>query len=230
MPEPFDPAKALAVAAEVAADLTAERGVADTLERIAAEREAAGDAVEARTFVSLLESLAWLGEHASTSASLDEVTGLVNRRGFDTALRQEVERSYRTFQPVSALAVGLDHFERVTDAEVRDRALRQVADVLRGCLRQVDTAARVGPAAFRILLPNAGLDGAREVAERCRCAVAALNLPEVGALTATFGVATHPDHAANSAGLAQAADAAFQTGVRRGRNCVAAALPLTDSE
>jgi diguanylate cyclase (GGDEF)-like protein len=142
----------------------------------------------------------------------------------------EVERSYRTAPPVSALSIGLDNFEGVPDAAARDRALRQVADVLHACLRQVDTAARVGPAAFRILLPNAGLDGAREVAERCRCAVAALNLPDVGALTATFGVATHPDHAANGAGLVQAADAALATGVRRGRNCVAAALPLTDSE
>ena len=230
MPEPFDPRTALEMAAELAAELTQERGVADTLERIAAARDAARDAPEAEAFASLLGSLSWLAEHASESASRDEVTGLANRRGFDAALRHEVERSYRTAQPVSALAVALDHFERVTDAGVRDRALRQVAEVLRGCLRQVDTAARVGTAAFRILLPNAGLDGAREVAERCRCAIAALNLPDVGALTATFGVATHPDHAANSAGLAQAADAALATGERRGRNCVAAALPLTDSE
>ena len=226
MPEPFDPRTALELAAELAAELTAERGPSETLERIAAAREAAGDAAEAGAFVSLLESLVWLGEHATESASRDEVTGLANRRGFDAALRHEVERSYRTHQPVSALAIGIDHFERVEDAGARDRTLRHVAVVLRGCLRQVDTAARVGPAAFRILLPNAGIVGAREVAERCRCAIAALNLPDVGALTATFGVATHPDHAANGAGLAQAADAAFNVGVRRGRNCVAVALPL----
>lgn len=232
MPESFDPRHALDTAAELAADTASGRDLADALERIAAARAEASESAGAASFVTLLESLARLGELASLSANLDDVTGLPNRRGFDSALRREAERAYRGGKPLSALAVAIDHFERVTDGggpELEGRALRHVADVLRACLRHLDVAARVGPWTFRVLLPGAVLEDAREVAERCRCAVAAAYLPDFGALTATFGVATLPDHAANGPGLLQAADAALGTGVRRGRNCVATALPLRAS-
>jgi len=236
MLEPFDLRRAMELASEIAADLAAERDLADILDRISAASRAAEAEPDAAEFLALLASLeavavrlTRLGELAGAAANIDETTGLANRRGFDGAMRREVERAYRAMQPISALAIGIDHFERIVEAggtEATDRALKLVAEVLRGCLRQVDIAARTGTAIFRVLLPGAGLDGAREVAERCRCAIAAGYLPDTGALTATFGVATLPEHAANGAGLLLAADAALNTGIRRGRNCVATALPL----
>jgi diguanylate cyclase (GGDEF)-like protein len=228
MPQSFDPQSALELAAELAADLASGRDAADSLERILAARAAVDeDAPDAAAYLKLLAGLVRLAERATLG--IDAETGLATRRGFDDAMRRAVERAYRTSQPISALAVSVDHFERIVEvggAELGDRALRVVAQVLRGCLRQVDVVTRVGASGFRILLPGAGLDGGREVAERCRCAVAATHLPETGALTVTFGVAVLPDHAANGAGLLLAADAALNIGVRRGRNCVAVALPL----
>jgi diguanylate cyclase (GGDEF)-like protein len=229
MPQPFESQRALELAAALAEDAVSERDPAGVLERISAARAAAEGEPGAEALASLLASLARLAERAGAAAHLDDQTGLANRRGFDEAMRRAVVRAYHVAQPISTLSIGVDHFERLVEAggaEAADRAVRLAADVIRGCLRHVDTAARVGPATFRVLLPGAGLDGAREVAERCRCAIAAAYLPETGALTATFGVATLPDHAANSAALLQAADAALGTGVRRGRNCVATALPL----
>lgn len=228
MAQPFDPQKALHLAAELAAEAASGRDFADALERISAAKREAESTPGSETLVELLAGLARLAERASTA--VDEATGLASRRGFDEAMRRGVERAYKTSQPISALTVAIDHFERIVgsgDPDAGERAVRHVASVLRGCFRQVDVITRTGTATFRVLLPGAGRDGAREVAERCRCAIAATILPETGAVTATFGVAVLPDHAANSAGLLLAADAALNTGVRRGRNCVAVALPLT---
>src|SRR5262245_47223475 len=101
MAEPFDPRRALEIAAELAADAASGRDVTDVLERIAAVR-AEADGAEAAPFVELLESLGRLGEQAALWATVDELTGLVNRRGFDTAMRREIERAYRAGQPISA--------------------------------------------------------------------------------------------------------------------------------
>jgi len=226
MSEPFDPERALERMAALATEAASGVDYAAALERIAeafAAATADGSSVALR---ELLEALGRLTEQASLTAHLDDVTGLPNRRGFDDAMRRELERSYRGGKPLSSLTVAIDHFDRIGDADATDRALRHVADVLRRTLRHLDVASRVGPSTFRVLLPTASLEDAREVAERCRCALAAAFLPELGALTATFGVATLPDHAANSPGLLQAADAALSVGIRRGRNCVATALPL----
>jgi diguanylate cyclase (GGDEF)-like protein len=211
MGEPFDPRRALELAAEVAAGMAADRPLDETRAAIAKARESGDASLDA--LLSSLEALA---------ARLVETSGLLDRRVFDEALRRAVTRSYRAGQPLSALAVEIDHAERL-DA---DRAAAQIAEVFRSNLRQVDAAARVGDASFRVLRPSADVAGAREVAERCRCALAAAYDADLGTLTATFGVATMPDHAANAAGLLQAAAAALATGVRRGRNSVTTALPL----
>jgi diguanylate cyclase (GGDEF)-like protein len=211
MAEPFDPRRALDLAAEVAAGMAADRPLDETLAAISRARDSGDASLDA--LLASLEALA---------TRIVATTSLLDRRTFDEALRRAVARSYRAEQPVSVLAVEIDHAERL-DTEL---AAAQVAEVLRNNLRQVDAATRVGDASFRILLPSADVAGAREVAERCRCAIAAAYGADVGTLTATFGAATMPDHAANGAGLLQAAAAALATGVRRGRNSVTTALPL----
>jgi diguanylate cyclase (GGDEF)-like protein len=213
MGEGFDPLRALELATEISAGIAAGRDLGETLERIAAARDAAGDGGELRELLASLETIA---------TRLGDPGGLLDRRAFEEAARREVERAYRVPAPLSALALEIDHADRL-DAE---RAGRLVAEVLRRNLRHLDLASRAGETSFRVLLPGADVAGAREVAERCRCAVAALYDADVGAMTATFGVASLPEHAANGAALLQAADAAMRTGARRGRNCVVVALPL----
>jgi diguanylate cyclase (GGDEF)-like protein len=159
----------------------------------------------------------------------DPLTHLANRRAFEEALRREVERAYRGLLPLSVVVVDIDRLERANQAygrEAGDAAIRRVGQVLQEGLRQVDIAAHAGSGHFQILLPGATSDGAREVAERLRCAVAATKLPGIGAVTATFGVAVLNEHAANGAGLLQAAGAALDLGKRRGRNRVSLAMPL----
>lgn len=179
--------------------------------------------------VALAVRLARLRERETAEMNVDPATRLLDRRGFDLALRREVERAYRTAQPLATVVVDLDRFEsveRLHGAEAAGAVLRMAADALRVGLRQIDVAARTGASQFRALLPGSQSPGAREVAERLRCAIAASVVPGAGVLTATCGIAALPEHAANGAGLVQAADAAVSLGQRRGRNCVVVARPL----
>ena len=173
--------------------------------------------------------LSWLRSQFASQGNADDATGLLNRRGFEEAVRREAERAYRTNQPLAAIVVDVDQFDALTAAHgqtVGTSVQRLVADLLRKGLRQVDVAARTGESQFRVLLPGTPTDGARDVAERLRCTVAAAIVPEIGAVTATFGVACLPEHAANGAALMQAADAAVSLGKRRGRNRVTTALSI----
>ena len=118
----------------------------------------------------------------------------------------------------------MDHFKRVNDEhghDAGDAALRFLSDVLRGELRAVDTAARYGGEEFAVILPQADLDGARALAERLRARLEATDVPGIGTVTASFGVATFPVHAAQPAALVSVADQALYAAKRAGRNRVA---------
>ena len=163
------------------------------------------------------------------ATTIDAATDLLNRRGVDDALRREVTRAYRSSQPLAAIVLEIDRYEQNVEplgAETATAVARAVADVLRAELRQLDVVGRVGAAQFRALLPGSNSAGAREVAERLRCAIATSRVSGAGTITATLGVAALPEHAANGAGLLQAAETAVGTGQRRGRNCVVVALPI----
>jgi diguanylate cyclase (GGDEF)-like protein len=189
---------------------------------------------EARAGLELLAALAALALRVTaprdeSATTIDPATDLLNRRGVEETLRREVTRAYRVSQPLAAIVLEIDRFDENVEplgAETATAVARAVAGVLRTELRQLDAVGRVGAAQFRALLPGSNSAGAREVAERLRCVIAASRVPGAGAITATLGVAALPEHAANGAGLLQAAETAVATGQRRGRNCVVVAHPI----
>ena len=104
---------------------------------------------------------------------VDELTGLYNRRGLVQFGEREFTRSARFARPLSALMIDLDHFKTVNDTyghAAGDRVLRQVADCLRSKTRSVDILARYGGEELLLLLPEADLAQATQVAERLRLA------------------------------------------------------------
>jgi len=157
-------------------------------------------------------------------ALTDSLTGCPNRRAFELQLERDLKIATRARQPVSLILLDVDHFKRVNDEhghDAGDAALRFLSDVLRGELRAVDTAARYGGEEFAVILPQADLDGARAVAERLRSRLEATDVPGIGTVTASFGVATFPVHAAQPAALVSVADQALYAAKRAGRNRVA---------
>jgi diguanylate cyclase (GGDEF)-like protein len=168
-------------------------------------------------------------------ALTDGLTGCFNRRFFEMQLERDMHLATRMRQPVSLILLDVDHFKKVNDTfghDAGDMALRQLADSLRQELRGVDTAARYGGEEFAVILPQAGIEGAMAVAERLRARIERTEVPGVGFITASFGVATYPLHATSRDMLVGTADRALYHAKNTGRNRVCTPqieVTLTDS-
>lgn len=164
-------------------------------------------------------------------AHTDVLTGLANRRHFFEVAEAELERSRRYETPLSLLMLDIDRFKEVNDAHghrAGDRVLQQLARTCLEVLRSVDVVGRVGGEEFAILLPETSLEGAVEVAERLREAVALAEVArEEGVplrITVSIGVAMLAG-TVNLDTLLSQADAALYDAKRTGRNRVCAYVP-----
>jgi diguanylate cyclase (GGDEF)-like protein len=134
--------------------------------------------------------------HELTDLSIrDTLTGLLNRAGFDAAIRRTLLQVVPTGQPVSLALVDLDDLKWINDQYghgVGDRALRALAESLQTICRASDELARIGGDEFAIILPNATTMQAEHVAERFLHELWSRNLPvEEGVVhvSASIGVA-----------------------------------------
>jgi diguanylate cyclase (GGDEF)-like protein len=172
-----------------------------------------------------------LREHAER----DALTLLRNRRAFEQVLSAETTRFERYRRPVALLMLDIDHFKQVNDRhghEAGDEVLRGVARVIATCIRDVDTAARLGGEEFVVLLPETGVAAAMEVASRIRAAVAGTAVPwRTGLIPVTLsvGVAACPETATQPGDLIGSADAALYQAKRGGRDRVVAAAAAPSS-
>lgn len=130
-------------------------------------------------------------ERISAEARVDELTQLLNRRGFDEAVERELARAARDHTSIGVALFDLDLFKRVNDEfghETGDRVLQRFADCLRAALRATDLAARLGGEEFVALLPGADLEQTREYTERVRRALAlASDHPGIPSITVSAG-------------------------------------------
>jgi len=167
-----------------------------------------------------------LYEDARRLATLDTLTGILNRRAFLDAMERERSRSTRHMYPLSILLLDVDHFKRVNDTYghgAGDAVLQGVATVLVRVARKSDIVARWGGEEFVIGLPQTGQAGARIAAERVRRAIAEATFPIPGApplrATASIGASSAPAPWTTEAVVA-AADEAMYAAKGRGRNRV----------
>jgi diguanylate cyclase (GGDEF)-like protein len=130
------------------------------------------------------------------AATIDALSGLMNRQSLDNRLHQEVERSKREGTSLAVLMVDVDDFKRINDThghQVGDAVLHAVAGAIRSAVRVFDVCARYGGDEFAIVMPNCDHHSAVACAERIRVRVLELNegadppLPE--RLTLSIGVA-----------------------------------------
>lgn len=109
-------------------------------------------------------------------SSRDALTGLANRRSFETALTRETDRVARSGEPALLLMLDIDHFKRVNDTyghAVGDLVIQAVAHTLAECVRPMDLPARIGGEEFAIILPNCSPAFGQTVAERIRARIEA---------------------------------------------------------
>jgi diguanylate cyclase (GGDEF)-like protein/PAS domain S-box-containing protein len=168
-------------------------------------------------------------------ATRDGLTGLANRRCFDDTLHAEWARALRQQQPLSLLMVDVDNFKAYNDAHGHlggDECLKRIATAVASEMRANDLVARYGGEEFAVILPNQSLKGAAIVAERIRCRVEQLQVPNRLAptqhVTVSIGAATalaSPDNDASQ--LVAIADAALYRAKHMGRNRIS--LPITEA-
>ena len=157
----------------------------------------------------------------SDAAVTDELTGLLNRRGFHELFETELERSRRSGQPLSLIVGDLDHFKSLNDRfghAAGDRALEQLALILNTAKRRIDAAARIGGEEFAVILPDSDHHAAYILAERMRREVRETFMYEPYELTISLGVATFPLHAGDVETLVASADDALYAAKTLGRD------------
>ena len=161
---------------------------------------------------------------SQTRALTDGLTGLPNRRSIDDTLKRMSAQAIRTVTPLAVVLFDLDHFKQINDLfghEKGDEVLAAVAAVVESSARASDFAGRHGGEEFILLLPNTDRYAAVTVADKLRQSIAAIEVATVSRpITASFGVATLPDDAGESALLVRAADRALYLAKARGRNRV----------
>jgi len=163
-------------------------------------------------------------------ATTDALTGLINRRGFDEHLEDEVARAGRNRQPLSLVMIDIDRFKAYNDRyghQAGDECLKLVAATVRATARRpADIAARYGGEEMALILPETDQEGAYELAEKLRLAVHGLEIAHTGSernhVTVSLGVATlGPGTPAGSAAeLIRRADAALYIAKEAGRDRV----------
>jgi diguanylate cyclase (GGDEF)-like protein len=166
---------------------------------------------------------------AESEAATDELTGLPNKRASNDTLRRMIAHATRTMTPLSAVIFDLDHFKEINDRfghGAGDDALAAIGALLAERVRASDFAGRFGGEEFLLLLPETGAADAKRLAETLRNAIAAINPPNIDLqLTASFGIAVHPDHALEAEHLLRLADRALYAAKSSGRNAVRVAKP-----
>ncbi len=163
-------------------------------------------------------------------ATHDPLTGLQNRRRFETELRQALAPTASGPAPFALVVADLDHFKAVNDTlghQAGDQVLQVVAARMRDGFRDVDTLARVGGEEFAALLRGLDAAGACQAAERVRENIADAPINLTGAhkgrmvrITISIGVAAFPDDGTSESALFQAADRALYEAKNAGRNRV----------
>lgn len=156
-------------------------------------------------------------------AENDQLTGLPNRSSLYHLFQQAAALSARHSQSLAVLFMDLDHFKHINDSlghDFGDRLLIQVVQRIRECLRESDTACRMGGDEFVLVLPETDAAGAMRAATRIHeqmQAVFKLGEHQVGIGT-SLGIAMYPADGQDINTLLRKSDAAMYRAKEEGRN------------
>ena len=164
-------------------------------------------------------------------ASTDALTGLANRREFESGMVREMERARRMGVALSLALIDIDFFKRINDShghDIGDAVLREVARTLQSNIRKSDLLARIGGEEFALVMLGTQPPGAWVVLERLRLAVAELRVAagaEVVRCTVSLGITDRVATDVDWATLYKRADQALYAAKEGGRNRVVEATP-----
>ena len=167
-------------------------------------------------------------DQAERLSTTDSLTGISNRRAFDSALRDEIQRARRERNLLSLILIDVDRFKNYNDArghQAGDEVLRQVAKIIEQSTRRgTDKSCRYGGEEFAVLLPNTDILHAARIAETIRTQLEEQEIvhpdSDVGPhVTISLGVsATVPNDSDTGEVLLSVADRALYRAKSSGRN------------
>jgi len=169
---------------------------------------------------AVTRELATLAERFAHEAVVDDLTGLLNRRGWRYTAPRELVRAARSGNPITLVALDLDNFKELNDElghDQGDRALRDTAERIRATLRAGDVVARLGGDEFVALLTNSTLTGSLTAIDRLRDAT-----PEREAFSAGVAVWNRREELPH---LLRRSDLALYAAKGQGGSCTAVAPP-----
>jgi len=165
-------------------------------------------------------------QKAQEQAITDGLTGVKTHRFLMEALSAEWKRSTRANRPFALVLMDLDRFKFVNDFYGHlegDVVLQRVGHILEQNCRRSDVVARYGGDEFVILMPETGVEQARQLANKLRAWVASDPLLRDKNITASFGIAGFPVHGSTPQELIQVADSSMYLSKHQGGNSVSSA-------
>ena len=189
----------------------------------------AGNATLVLGLVAVL--VAWREEAEAelhTLAMSDPLTGLLNRRGFHDHAQALLSDARRRSEPLTLLALDIDHFKRINDThghEAGDRGLKLFSRVLRTNQRGVDLVARLGGEEFCVLFARSSREAGLAFDARLRERLREVSRAELGfEIDFSAGLAVHTDAEQSLDQLLARADAALYEAKRNGRGRLVQAI------
>jgi len=171
-------------------------------------------------------------DHLTEISNTDELTGLKNRRAFNTTLNTEISKASRYKRPFAILMIDADNLKPVNDKfghEAGDKLIKTIARVIRESVREVDLVARYGGDEFVVLMSESSRSNAGVVAERVRRAVENTSFSVSGERihsTVSIGIASFPTDTPNGEEMLAIADKQLYTCKSMGKNVIS---PLAES-
>lgn len=156
-------------------------------------------------------------------AEIDELTGLLNRRGFLIRVEEELTRARRFKRKYSIAYIDLDNFKQVNDNyghQAGDELLCLVSNTLSTYLRATDHVARVGGDEFTVLLVETDQKAAKIAFDKCYQALSQKLLVNGMGVTASVGVVTYSDFSASLSDMLKKADSWMYHVKKNGKNRV----------
>lgn len=157
-------------------------------------------------------------------AITDQLTGIYNRRRLVTILEKEFRRTVRYKSPLTCLMIDIDHFKRINDKfshHTGDMVIKETAQIIAECAREIDTVARWGGEEFIALFPQTKKEDALRSAVRIIKKVSEHKFPEISneQITISIGIASVPDPSIDTEEkLIHASDMALYEAKKNGRN------------
>lgn len=158
---------------------------------------------------------------------MDDLSGLYNYRYLKVALEREIKRADRYSTHLTVMFLDLDNFKSVNDTNghmVGSRVLKEVGDLLKKSVREVDTVIRYGGDEYTLILVETPPAIAMRVGERIRSTIADNVFLEADGynirVTASIGFSCYPEDTTATQELLQMADRAMYAGKASGKNCI----------